>query len=74
MIVKFRDTIPQQYRGNTDPFINSALKGIRERKDAAGLKEQADYIKSKLPDTKLPADKPPQKTSKNLFCLRNNLI
>jgi pyridoxine/pyridoxamine 5'-phosphate oxidase len=31
------------------------LKGIKEKKDASGLKEQADYIKSKLP-----ADKPLQ--------------
>jgi aminopeptidase N len=53
LIAKFRDTIPQQFRGNTDPFINGALKGIKEKKDAAGLKEQAEYI-----TTKLPADKP----------------
>ena len=52
MIVKFRDTIPQQFRGNTDPFINGALKGIKEKKDVAGLKEQAEYIKSKLPAEK----------------------
>ena len=52
MITKFRDTIPQQFRGNTDPFINDTLKGIAEKKDAAGLKEQADYIKSKLPAAK----------------------
>jgi aminopeptidase N len=50
LIVQFRDTIPQQFRSNTDPFINSALKGIREKKEATGLKEQANYIKSKLPE------------------------
>ena len=53
MIVKFRDTIPQQFRSNTDPYINDALKDIKEKKEAAGLTEQAEYIK-----TKLPADKP----------------
>ncbi len=49
LIVQFRDTIPQQFRSNTDPFINGILKGIAEKKDAAGLKEQAVYIRSKLP-------------------------
>ena len=52
MIVKFRDEIPQQFRGNTDPFINGALKGLIEKKQAKGLKDQADYIKSKLPADK----------------------
>jgi aminopeptidase N len=49
MIIKFRDAIPQQFRGNTDPFINDALKAIAEKKDAAGMKDQSDYIKSKIP-------------------------
>ena len=53
MIVKFREAIPQQFRVNTDPFINDALKGVADKKQAAGLKEQGDYIRSKLP-----ADKP----------------
>jgi aminopeptidase N len=52
MIVKFRDTIPQQFRGNTDPFINGILKEIAEKKTSAGLKEQADYIQSKIPASK----------------------
>jgi len=52
MIVSFRDEIPQQFRGNTDPFINGELKGLLEKKRAKGLTDQADYIK-----TKLPADK-----------------
>ncbi len=49
MIVKFREEIPQQFHVNSDPFINNILKGIADKKDAAGLKEQSDYIKSKLP-------------------------
>jgi aminopeptidase N len=49
MIVKFRDTIPQQYHSFTDPFINDVLNKMAEKKQAAGLAEQADYIKSKLP-------------------------
>ena len=53
MIVKFRDAIPKQYRGNTDPFINEELKKLLAKKQAKGLTEQAEYIKPKLP-----ADKP----------------
>ena len=53
MIVEFRDTIPAQLRKRTDPIINDIIKGIEDKKDAAGLKEQSDYIKSKIP-----ADKP----------------
>jgi aminopeptidase N len=55
MIVRFRDEIPQQFRGNTDPFINGELKALVEKKQTKGLTDQADYIKSKLP-----ADKPQQ--------------
>ncbi|HVU56886.1 MAG TPA: M1 family aminopeptidase [Puia sp.] len=49
LIVKFREAIPQAYHTQTDPFINSALSGIANRKESEGLKEQADYIKSKVP-------------------------
>jgi len=49
LIVKFREAIPQAYHSQTDPFINAALSGIANRKEAAGLKDQADYIKSKVP-------------------------
>ncbi len=53
MIVKFRDEIPQGARAQTDPFINGvALKGLADKKDAAGAKEMADYVKSKLPGGK----------------------
>ncbi|MBN9385438.1 MAG: M1 family metallopeptidase [Chitinophagaceae bacterium] len=48
LIVKFREAIPQAYRNQTDPFINNALSGIAAKKTAAGLQEQADYIKSKV--------------------------
>ena len=50
-IVKFRDAIPQAYKNQTDPYINKViLKGIADRKESEGLKEQFDYIKSKLPN------------------------
>lgn len=48
MIVKFRNAIPQAYRGRTDVFINGALNGILAKKQAAGLSDQADYIKSQI--------------------------
>ena len=49
MIVKFRDTIPQEFHSFSDPMINGILKGIAEKKQAARLTEQSDYIRSKLP-------------------------
>lgn len=48
IIVKFREAVPQQYHHYSDPFINKVLNELAETKQAAGLKEQADYIKSKL--------------------------
>jgi len=52
-IVKFRDAIPSQARDNTDPYINNnILKNLATKKDAAGMKDQADYIKSKIGDAK----------------------
>ena len=49
IIVKFRDTIPQSFRSNIDSFINGVINSIAEKKQKAGLTEQADYIKSKIP-------------------------
>ena len=50
-IVKFRDAVPEAFKGQTDPFINGiVLKGLVTKKTEAGLKDQAEYIKSKLPE------------------------
>ncbi|MBL7744240.1 MAG: M1 family metallopeptidase [Chitinophagaceae bacterium] len=50
-IVKFRDAIPEAFKGQTDTYINGTLlKGLMNKKTEAGLQEQADYIKSKLPE------------------------
>jgi aminopeptidase N len=50
-IVKFRDAVPEAFKGQTDTFINgTVLKGLVTQKAAAGLTEQAEYIKSKLPE------------------------
>ncbi len=49
-IVTFRNAIPEAFKGQSDPFINGILlKGLVTKKTEAGLKEQADYIQSKLP-------------------------
>ena len=57
MIVKFRDTIPQQYHQMLDPYFNGMiLNGIAASKQSKGMTEQADYVKSKLPvKAKVPA-------------------
>jgi aminopeptidase N len=58
-IVKFREGVPEGFRGQTDPFINGMiLKGILVSKSEAlkgdsnnsTLKELVGYIKSKLPE------------------------
>ena len=56
-IIKFREAIPQQFRKQTDPYINETLQGVATKKEEAlkadagnaGLKELVDYIKSKIP-------------------------
>lgn len=50
MIVKFRDEIPSSSRAQTDPFINGmVLSGLADKKEKAGAKELAEYVKSKIP-------------------------
>ena len=58
-IVKFRDAIPDAYKGQTDYYINSiVLKGIlsaksklaKEQPTDSGLLGLVEYIKSKLPE------------------------
>jgi aminopeptidase N len=48
MITAFRDKVPEQYQAQTSPYINGLLKGLADKKTAAGLTEQADYINGKL--------------------------
>ena len=56
-IIKFREAIPQQFRKQTDPYINETLQNIATKKEEAlktdtgntALKELVDYIKSKIP-------------------------
>jgi len=50
IIAAFRDGMPPQIKGQVDPYINGMiLNGIASSKQAAGLTEQADYVKSKIP-------------------------
>jgi aminopeptidase N len=55
MITSFRDTIPAAYRNQTDPYLNAIiLSGIASSKTSKGLTDQADYVKSKLPNRTKP--------------------
>ncbi len=50
-VVSFRDAIPEAFRGQTDQYINGMLlKGLMMKKTESGLKDQAEFIKSKLPE------------------------
>ena len=56
-IIEFREAIPQQFRSQTDGYINETLREIATKKEEAlktdatntALKELVDYIKSKVP-------------------------
>ena len=48
LILQFKEAIPQAYRGQTDPYFDNALKGVAQKKEADGKKDQADYINSKM--------------------------
>ena len=58
-IVKFREAVPENFRNQTDPFINGVvLKALLTKKDKeakensgnASLQELVNYIKAKLPE------------------------
>jgi len=50
LIVNSRDETPEQYRQYVLPFINERiLNGLAIAKQSSGMKEQADYVYSKLP-------------------------
>lgn len=52
-IVNFRDAVPELIKGQLNPYINGVLlKGLAEKKKESGLQDQADYILSKLPESK----------------------
>jgi aminopeptidase N len=48
-IVKYRDALPATEKREISKLINdNFLKPIGDRKESAGLKEQAEYVRSKL--------------------------
>jgi aminopeptidase N len=47
-IVKFAGQIPEAYRAQLSPYIESILKGILKRQEDAGRKENADYVQQQL--------------------------
>jgi aminopeptidase N len=58
-IVKFREAVPENFRNQTDPYINGLiLKSLLTKKDKeakadagnAALQELVNYIKSKMPE------------------------
>ena len=52
LIVGFREEVPKQFHGFTDPVINGQLQELLIKKQSRGLTVQADYVKSKLPSDK----------------------
>jgi aminopeptidase N len=52
MVLKVRDDVPSQARAQFDPMINKLLNTLADKKDAAGAKDLADYIRSKVPAEK----------------------
>jgi aminopeptidase N len=53
-ILQLEKDIPEAFRGQATDQLNNALREIQKDKAEAGLKEQADYIDSKLPKPKQP--------------------
>jgi aminopeptidase N len=51
-ILKLEKDIPEGFREQITEQLNNALRQVQNEKAAAGLKEQADYIESKLPKPK----------------------
>jgi aminopeptidase N len=55
ILIRFRESIPANYRNQTDPFINGALNKVAAKKQTDGLQDQADYVKSMLKPGTAPA-------------------
>jgi aminopeptidase N len=51
-VLKLEKEIPEAFREQATEQLNNALRQVQNEKAAAGLKEQADYIDSKLPKPK----------------------
>ncbi|MCW3088657.1 MAG: family peptidase, partial [Sediminibacterium sp.] len=51
-ILKVVEAIPAPARPQYETFVNNLLNGLADKKDAAGAKDLADYIRSKVPQPK----------------------
>ena len=51
-ILKLETDLPEAFRAQATEQLNAALRQVQKEKVDAGLKEQADYIDSKLPKPK----------------------
>ncbi len=51
-MIAFQAAIPQAYQEQVAPLFSGMLSSIQKTKLAAGLKEHADYIETKLKDKK----------------------
>ena len=51
-VLQLQKDIPEAFRDQATEQLNNALREIQKEKAAAGLKEQADYIDTKLPKPK----------------------
>ena len=51
-ILQLEKDIPEAFREQATSQLNNALREIQKDKAEAGLKDQADYIDSKLPKAK----------------------
>ncbi|HMI64287.1 MAG TPA: M1 family aminopeptidase [Puia sp.] len=52
LLIQFKEAIPQAYRKQTDAYFDNALNGVAAQKQAGGLQDQAEYIKTKVSGNK----------------------
>ena len=51
-ILQLEKELPEAFRDQATEQLNNALRQLQKEKAAAGIKQQADYIESKLPKPK----------------------
>ena len=52
LLIQFKEAIPSAFRGQTDPVFDNMLQGLAKKKEEAGMKDQAEYITSRLASEK----------------------
>jgi len=51
-LIEFRDKIPLNYKDQFGPIVPNILQGLQKAKDAAGQKDQSEYLKKIMGDLK----------------------